>query len=50
MYQWVHLIVLKLNLLKPIGLNIGLYRDDGLNLSDRNGPGSEKAKKQITRI
>ena len=39
-----------LNLLKPIGLDIGLYRDDGLTLSDRNGPGSEKAKKQITRI
>ena len=39
-----------LNLLKPIGLDIGLYRDDWLNLSDRNGPGSEKAKKQITRI
>ena len=39
-----------LNLLKPIGIQVGLYRDDGLAISDKNGVGTEKIKKQITKI
>jgi len=39
-----------LNLLKPIGIEIGLYRDDGLALSNMNGPGTERAKKKIIKI
>ena len=39
-----------LNLLKPLGLNVGLYRDDGLALSDQDGLGTERLKKQITKI
>ena len=39
-----------LNLLKPLGLKVGLYRDDGLALSDGNGPETERLKKEITKI
>ena len=39
-----------LHQLKHLGLKIGLYRDDGLALSDKTGVETDRLKKQIIKI